>query len=85
MDPVAYSATNLSDAARALIAKYSACKWEAADGYTDYEGGAPAQDGQSVRAIADSGYGSSVGNAMEMINWMNTDVASTANMPPAGE
>jgi hypothetical protein len=82
-DPVAYAATSLPDAARALIAKYSACKWEAADGYTDYEGGAPAQAGQPVRAISDSGWGSSVGNAMEMINWMNTDVPSTANMPPA--
>ncbi|HUR88276.1 MAG TPA: cellulase family glycosylhydrolase [Ramlibacter sp.] len=82
VDPVAFSATSLADAARALIAKYSACKWEAVDGYTDYEGGAPAQVGQQVRAIADSGYGSSVGNAMEMINWMNTDVAATANMPP---
>jgi hypothetical protein len=80
---VAYAATSLPDAALALVAKYSACKWEAADGYTDYEGGAPAADGQPVRAISDSGYGSSVGNAMEMINWMNTDVAATANMPPA--
>ncbi|HEY8048666.1 MAG TPA: cellulase family glycosylhydrolase, partial [Ramlibacter sp.] len=83
VDPVSYSATSLADAARALIAKYSACKWEAVDGYTDYQGGAPAQAGQQVRAISDSGYGSSVGNAMEMINWMNTDVASTANMPPS--
>jgi hypothetical protein len=83
VDPVSYASANLVDGARALIAKYSACKWEANDGYTDYQGGAPASAGQQVRAIADSGYGSSVGNAMEMINWMNTDVAATANMPPA--
>ena len=83
IDPVALATTNLPDAARALLAKYSASKWEAADGYTDYQGGAPAAAGQQVRAIADSGYGSSVGNAMEMINWMNTDVAATANMPPS--
>ena len=82
VDPVAFSSTSLADAARALIAKYSASKWEAADAYTDYEGGAPGQAGQQVRAISDSGYGSSVGNAMEMINWMNTDVPATANMPP---
>jgi len=82
VDPVAYANTNLADGARAIIAKYSACKWEAADAYTDYEGGAPAQAGQVARAIADSGYGSSVGNAMEMINWLNTDVAVSANMPP---
>jgi hypothetical protein len=83
VDPVSYAATDLAEAARALVAKYGACKWEAADAYTDYVDGAPAQSGQPVRAIADSGYGSSVGNAMEMINWMNTDAAATANFPPA--
>jgi hypothetical protein len=81
-DPASYAATDLGEAARAVIAKYSACKWEMADGYTDYEGGAPSQAGQQVRAISDSGYGSSVGNAMEMLNWMNTDSASLANLPP---
>lgn len=70
-DPAAYAATSLTDAAMAIIAKYSACKWELADGYTDYMLGTPAAAGQPVRAISDSGYGSSVGNAMEMINWTN--------------
>lgn len=70
-DPVAYAATNLPDAAQAIIAKYSACKWELSDGYTDYMLGAPAASGQSIRAISDSGYGSSAGNAMEMINGLN--------------
>jgi endoglucanase len=82
-DPAAYAAADLAEAARALIAKYTACKWEAADGYTDYAQGAPAQAGQPVRAISDSGFGSSVGNAMEMLNWMNADSASLANFPPA--
>jgi hypothetical protein len=81
-DPVGYAATNLAHAARAIMAKYAACKWEMADGYTDYQGGAPAQAGQQLRAIADSGWGSSVGNAMEMLNWMNTDMPSLANLPP---
>jgi endoglucanase len=72
-DPVAYAATSLTDAAMAIIAKYAACKWELADGYTDYAQGAPAGDGQVVRAIADSGYGSSPGNAMEMVNSINTE------------
>jgi hypothetical protein len=81
-DPASYAATDLGEAARAVIAKYSACKWEMADGYTDYEGGVPSQAGQQVRAISDSGWGSSVGNAMEMLNWMNTDSASLANLPP---
>jgi endoglucanase len=72
-DPVAYASTNLKDAAMAIIAKYGACKWEMADAYSDYMLGAPAQDGQAVRAVADSGYGGSVGNAMEMLNWTNKE------------
>jgi hypothetical protein len=72
-DPVAYAATSLPDAAMAILAQYGACKWEMADGYTDYLLGAPAAPGDPVRAVADSGYGSGVGNAMEMINWMNTE------------
>jgi hypothetical protein len=70
-DPVAYAATSLSDAALAIMAKYDACKWEMADGHTDYMRGAPSEDGQQMRAISDSGYGSSPGNAMEMVNWVN--------------
>jgi endoglucanase len=72
-DPVGHASINLADAAMALIAKYNACKWDLADGYTDYLQGVPAGDGQVVRAIADSGYGSSPGNAMEMLNWLNTN------------
>ncbi|HXD40720.1 MAG TPA: cellulase family glycosylhydrolase [Ramlibacter sp.] len=83
-DPVAYAATSLTDAAMALIAKYAACKWELADGYTDYMQGVPAGAGQVVRAISDSGYGSSPGNAMEMINWTNTEGGSAMGtmVPP---
>ena len=79
-DPVAYAATSVPDAALAIIAKYSACKWEMADGYTDFMQGAPAADGQEVRAISDSGYGSSPGNAMEMVNWTNKDSAAMGTM-----
>jgi len=81
-DPVQYAATSLTDAARALIAKYSACKWEMADGYTDYMLGGPSGEGQPIRAVADSGYGSSPGNAMEMINWLNTDSPAMGSMTP---
>jgi hypothetical protein len=77
---VAYAATSLTDAAMAIIAKYGACKWELADGYTDYMQGSPAAAGQQVRAIADSGYGSSPGNAMEMLNSINTDSAAMGRM-----
>ena len=73
-DPVAYAATSLSDAALAIIAKYSACKWEMAQGHTDYMQGAPASEGQPLRAVSDSGWGSSPGNAMEMVNWINQDM-----------
>ena len=74
-DPVTYanaSAANLADGAMALLAKYSASKWDMADGYTDPLLGAPATNGQELRAVSDSGYGSSVGNEMEMVNWFNT-------------
>ncbi|HWI82287.1 cellulase family glycosylhydrolase [Ramlibacter sp.] len=79
-DPVAYASTSLTDAAMAIIAKYNACKWEMADGYTDYMQGVPAADGQPVRAIADSGYGSTPGNAMEMINWINKENPNNGTM-----
>ncbi|HKB52698.1 MAG TPA: cellulase family glycosylhydrolase [Ramlibacter sp.] len=83
-DPVAYAATSLPDAALALLAKYSACKWELADGYTDFLQGAPAADGQTVRAVSDSGYGSSVGNAMEMTIGINVEGGSAMTLfaPP---
>jgi aryl-phospho-beta-D-glucosidase BglC (GH1 family) len=74
-DPVAYASTNLRDAAMAILARYSASKWEMADGYTDFVLGAPAADGQNVRAVCDSGFGSSAGNAMEMLNWINTQTS----------
>jgi hypothetical protein len=81
-DPVAYEATSLWDAAMAILAKYSACKWEMSEGYTDFLQGAPAADGQTVRAITDSGWGSSPGNAMEMLNWINKDGAmGTMSLP----
>ena len=79
IDPVAHAASSLTDAALAIIAKYSACKWVMADGYTDYVLGAPAAAGQEVRAIADSGYGSSPGNAMEMLIWINTEGRAMGN------
>jgi hypothetical protein len=81
-DPVAYASTSLPDAAMAIIAKYSACKWEMADGYTDYMQGVPAAAGQQVRAISDSGYGSSPGNAMEMLNWVNNEAGNLTTTPP---
>jgi endoglucanase len=81
-DPVSYASTSLADAAMALIAKYSACKWEMADAYTDYMQGAPAADGQQARAISDSGYFSSPGNAMEMLNWVNQDMGPAGTMQP---
>lgn len=72
INPVAYSATDLADAAMALLAKYSAAKWDMGDGYTDPLYGVPCADGQELRAVSDSGYGSSAGNELEMVNWFNT-------------
>jgi hypothetical protein len=81
-DPVAYASTSVADAALAIMAKYSACKWEMGDGYTDYLQGAPSGEGQPIRAVSDSGYGSSAGNAMEMLNWVNIDSAAMGTVAP---
>ncbi|MEO8655413.1 MAG: cellulase family glycosylhydrolase, partial [Ramlibacter sp.] len=81
-DPVSYAATSVAEAAMAILAKYGACKWELADGYTDFMQGAPAAAGQQVRAISDSGYGSAAGNSMEMLNWVNDSPAMGAAAPP---
>lgn len=62
-----------ADAAMAVIERYRACKWDLADGFTDYVLGVPAEPGKVVRAVADSGRGSTMGNAMEMLNWLNND------------
>lgn len=79
-DPVAYAATSPTDAARAILAKYGAAEWMMADAYTDCMQGAPAADGQTLRAISDSGFGSSEGNALEMLNWTNKDDAASGTM-----
>lgn len=70
-DPVTASAS-LEDRAMALLAKYAAAKWDMDDGYTDPLYGVPCTNGSELRAVSDSGYGSSVGNEMEMVNWFNT-------------
>lgn len=72
-DPVAHAATSLEDAARAILARHAAALWDAADGFTDYLLGRPAQDGEPLRAVADTGFASGAGNAMDMLNWMNQD------------
>ncbi len=72
-DPLAHAARDLAEAAHAILAKYGASKWEMGHAHTDYVGGAPARDGQPVRAVADSGFGSSTANAMEMLCFINTD------------
>ena len=79
-DPVAHAAKNLPEAALAIIAKYAACKWDLADAHTDYVLGAPARPGEAVRAVSDSGFGSSPGNAMEMLNAINKDSPAMGTM-----
>ena len=79
-DPLVHAEKNLSEAALAIIAKYAACKWDLADGTTDYVLGAPAKAGEPVRAVSDSGFGSSPGNAMEMLNAFNHDSPAMGRM-----
>jgi hypothetical protein len=52
VDPVARAATQLREAALTLIARYRACKWDLADGHTDFMLGRPAEAGDVVRAAA---------------------------------
>lgn len=82
-DPVALSDTNLPDAAMTLIAKYAMAKWVVSDAHTDFMGGAPCVDTNSVRAIADTGYMSKYDNPAEMVNWYNTNASvNSYNVPP---
>lgn len=81
-DPVGVASSRLEDAAMAILARYRACKWNMADGYTDYIEGHPAAEGERIRAVADSGFGSSVGNAMEMLIWTNDDGPGMGPMVP---
>lgn len=73
IDPVARAATNLTDAANTLIAKYQMARWVVADAYDDYMAGSPCANGAKIRAISDSGYMSTLVDPMEMINWFNDD------------
>jgi len=79
-DPVGHATKDLAQAALAIMAKYAACKWDLADGHTDYVLGAPARAGEVVRAVSDSGFGSSPGNAMEMLNAVNKDSPAMGTM-----
>ena len=79
-DPVAHADKNLAQAALAIMARYAACKWDLADAHTDYVLGAPAKAGEGVRAVSDSGFGSSPGNAMEMLNVINKDSPAMGTM-----
>lgn len=75
-DPTGYAATNLSAAACAIMQKYNACWWDAADAYTDYMNGVACTHGGNCRAVADRGWGSRSGNPMEMIQWVNTEITA---------
>jgi len=79
-DPVRHASKNVVESAMTLLAKYQACKWDMADAHTDYVLGAPAAAGDPIRAVSDSGFGSSAGNAMEMLNFLNDDSPSMGSI-----
>jgi hypothetical protein len=81
-DPVAHAATDLAEAAEAILARYGACQWRAADAHTDDLQGRPAQAGEAVRAVADSGFGSEPANPMDMLCWVNLDTAASGPWQP---
>ena len=73
VDPVALGQAGAASAMDAALAKYGASRWSMADAFTEAGGGVACAQGDSVRAVHDGGYGSSVDNAQEMINWMSVD------------
>jgi hypothetical protein len=79
-DPVVHAERNVADAALAILARYGASKWDMAQGFSDYVNGAPCQDGQPIRAVADSGFGSGAGHSLEMLNALNKDSAAHGSM-----
>jgi len=81
-EPAALPAARLVDAAHAVLARHGACKWEMAHAATDYVGGAAPQDGQPVRAVADSGFGASLARPMDLLNFLNRDSERIAPMVP---
>lgn len=72
-DPVAQAREAPADAALALLQRWRGSQWLAADAWTDYVGGAPAREGQPVRAIADGGPPAGVHQPRDMLNTLNTD------------
>ena len=81
-EPLSLPGARLADAAHAVLARLGASKWEMAHAHTDYVGGAPAQDGQPVRAVADSGFGATPARPMDLLNFLNRDAQRTAPMVP---
>ena len=82
-DPVGHAAHALDEAAQALLARYGASHWNMADARADAALRQRAAEGQVLRAVADSGFGGTRGNAMEMRNWIREDSAlEGARVPP---
>lgn len=81
-DPVTLSATDLTAAARTLMAKYSMAQWNASDAYTDFMDGAACTNSSYARAISDVGYMSKYDNPMEMTFWYNTNVNTNSYFYP---
>ena len=81
-DAPAYEATSLTDAAHNILAKYGASKWEMRDGFNDYVMGGPALAGERLRAVSDSGFGSTPDSAMEMLDSTNTGVNQGTRLSP---
>jgi endoglucanase len=77
-DPAGYAPTSLPIAAKAIMAKYGAACWLAKDGFKDYltPTAVACAAGDYLRAITDSGSGSTIENPMEAINWLNQDAGS---------
>jgi endoglucanase len=76
VDPGSLASAGSPLAFDAALAKYSACRWDMKDAYTEVGPGSPCQAGSAIRAVHDSGYGSSLDNPQEMLNWLPVDFPS---------
>ncbi len=79
-DPASSRRRAPADDVQAVLARYGASRWDMAQGRGSIEG-APADEGEPLRAVADSGCG--CGHAMDMLNWVSEhDRAGGAMAPP---
>jgi endoglucanase len=81
-DPLTRAATEPQLAAQALLARLRASCWDMAHARPRPQAPAPAGEGEALHAVADSGFGATRANAMEMLNWIRDEPSGEARRVP---